>query len=158
MYIKRDATRQQSGLIFINFRLLLCIPDITCTSKNTQMRHIYDGLSVTSTSSTSVTQIKALLFSTPCPLQIICISPCIRSLCFRSICALYSSRARCAARLSRSPRGLAQKSTRPESERVYLINGAVTWGLAFLEMLVTNQRASWQTRRDRKNVLIHLTD
>lgn len=109
MYIKRDATRQQSGLIFINFRLLLCIPDITCTSKNTQMRHIYDGLSVTSTSSTSVTQIKALLFSTPCPLQIICLSPCIRSLCFRSICALYSSRARCAARLSRSPRGLAQK-------------------------------------------------
>lgn len=130
MHIKRDATRQQSSLIFINFRLLLCIPDVTCTSKNTQIRHIYDDSSVTSTTSTSVTQIAAFLFSAPCPLQIICLwsclSPSIRSLCFRSICALYSSRARCAARLSRSPRGLVQKSTRPESEWVNLIIGAVT--------------------------------
>ncbi len=41
-------------------------------------------------------------------------------------------------------------------ECVNLINGAVTWGLAFLEMLVTNQRAAWHLLS--KNALIHLTD
>lgn len=158
MYIKIDATRQQSSLIFINFRLLLCIPDITCTSKNTQMRHIYDGLSVTSTSSTSVTQIKALLFQHRAPFRL------FASLLALDLCASVPY----APYTHQGPAVLPdylghqevwhKKSTRPESERVYLINGAVTWGLAFLEMLVTNQRASWQTRRDRKNVLIHLTD
>lgn len=67
IHIKRDATRQQSILIFTNFRLLLCIPDVTCTSTNTQMRHIYDDPSVTSTISTSVTQITTFLQITPRP-------------------------------------------------------------------------------------------